>query len=123
MNLVFDPNASGLQKVFKDYQIEAMKFAWENAENGVTSYQVYTKVNERLEEGRSISRASIINFLDRMVEEGILDYTTKSGKGGYHRIYRPKFDEKRFKKELVKSILSSLMRDFRDETMEVIKNY
>ena len=109
--------------MFKDYQIEAMKFAWENAESGVTSYQAYRTVNERLEEGRSISRASIINFLDRMVEEGVLDYVTKSGKGGYHRIYKPKFDENGFKKELAKSLLSSLMRDFPDETMEVIEDF
>jgi hypothetical protein len=47
----------------------------------------------------------------------------KSGKGGYHRIYKPKFDEKGFRMELAKSILSSLMKDFLNETTEVITNY
>jgi len=36
---------------------------------------------------------------------------------------QPKLDEKGFKKELAKSILYSLIRNFPDETMEVITNY
>jgi len=33
------------------------------------------------------SRASVINFLNTMVDEGFLDYIEETGKGGYHRVY------------------------------------
>jgi hypothetical protein len=36
-----------------------------------------------------VSRASAINFLNRMAEEGFLDYREATAKGGWKRIYRP----------------------------------
>jgi hypothetical protein len=80
-------------------------------------------VNEAFGGEKTISRASIINFLNAMVDEGVLDYKEKSGKGGYHRVYLPKLDEGGFKKAVAKSVISSLMRDFPKETNEVLKNY
>ncbi len=35
------------------------------------------------------SRASVILFLNDMVDEGILEYEEKTGKGRYHRVYYP----------------------------------
>ena len=121
MNLMFDPSAPGLAKVFKDYQILAMGVVWEG--EALVSGFVTQRVNEALGEDRSVSRASIINFLNMMVDEGVLNYVEESGKGGYHRVYSPRIDAKAFPKELAKSLISSLMRDFPDETREVIKSY
>jgi predicted transcriptional regulator len=120
MNLIFDPKGDGLSKVLRDYQIEAMKFVWEN-NTGVNSRDVWHNVNKTFKGEKTISRASIINFLNNMVEEGALDYKEKSGKGGYHRVYFPKLDESGFKKAMAKSVISSLMRDFPDETNEVLR--
>lgn len=36
-----------------------------------------------------VSWASAINFLDKMTEEGFLDYREATAKGGWKRIYRP----------------------------------
>ena len=80
-------------------------------------------MNKRLDGGKSISRASIINFLNAMVEEGVLDYVEETGLGGYHRVYSVKFDEAGFKRSLVKSFVSSLMKDFPLETRGVIQEY
>ena len=120
MNLKFDPSATGLYKVFKDYQVEAMRFIWANGDEGVTSRIVHREVNEKLAGGKSISRASIINFLNDMVDEGFLDYVEESGKGGYHRVYSPRMDEIGFRKALAKSVIDSLMIDFPKETQETI---
>jgi hypothetical protein len=79
-------------------------------------------VNEAFGGVKTISRASIINFLNGMVDEGVLDFEEKSGKGGYHRVYIPKLDEGGFKKAVAKSVLSSLIRDFPEETNDVLKN-
>ncbi len=33
------------------------------------------------------SRASVINFLNLLVESGFVSFVEESGKGGYHRVY------------------------------------
>ena len=119
---MFDPKANGLSKVLRDYQEEALRFVW-GSEQGVNSRLVWLHVNEAFGGEKTISRASIINFLNCMVDEGVLDYEERSGKGGYHRVYLPKLDESGFKKAMAQSVISSLMRDFPEETNEVLKNY
>ena len=121
MTLIFNPANDDLSKIFKDYQEEAIKFVWEVGEQGTISREVWTKVNERLV-GKTISRASIINFLNAMVDEGVLDYNERTGKGGYHRVYRPKLDEPLFKRFVAQVMISSLMRDYPKETKEAIKS-
>ena len=121
MTLIFNPENVGLSKVFRDYQGEAVKFIWEVGEQGAISREVWAKVNERLV-GKTISRASIINFLNAMVDEGVLDFDERTGKGGYHRVYRPKLDEPSFKRYLAQVMISSLMKDYPEETKEVIKS-
>ena len=49
------------------------------------SREVWSHVNKNLNP-KTISRASIINFLNAIVDEGVLDYNEKSGKGGYQSL-------------------------------------
>ena len=121
MNLKFTPGNDNLSKVLRDYQEEALKLVWKKDDEGVTSRDAWLYVNEALGSGNSISRASIINFLNDMVDEGVLNYNEITGKGGYRRVYRPKPDEKGFKKALAESVISSLMRDFPQETKLALK--
>ena len=120
MTLIFNPASDGLSKVFRDYQEEALRFVWERNEEGAISREVWSRVNDNLD-GKTISRASIINFLNAMVDEGVLDYNERTGKGGYHRVYRPKLNEVAFKKYMAEMVISSLMKDFPAETKEAIK--
>ena len=85
MTLIFNPENKGLAKIFKDYQEEAVKYVWEVGDQGAISKDVWIKVNERLV-GKTISRASIINFLNAMVDERLFDYNERTGKGGYYRV-------------------------------------
>ncbi len=121
MTMTFNPQNKGLSKVFRDYQEEAVKFIWEVGDRGAISKETWIRVNERLV-GKTISRASIINFLKAMVDEGVLDFHEETGKGGYHRVYRPKLDESSFKMYMAQVMISSLMKDFPAETREVIKS-
>jgi hypothetical protein len=118
MTLIFDPAEKGLAKVLRDYQIKALRFAWEKSDEGVISREVWQHTNKVLV--GTISRASIINFLNAMVDEGVLNYREESGKGGYHRVYFPKLDEREFKKHIARKVITSLTRDFPEETNEVI---
>ncbi len=120
MPLVFDPSQKGFQKVLRDYQIEALRIIWNHEGEGLTSREVYEATNEVLGPRRRVSRASIINFLNAMVDEGVLDYSEETCKGGMRRRYKKGLDEEGFKKFLVQNMISSLYRDFPDETEQVI---
>jgi predicted transcriptional regulator len=121
MTLEFNPEGSGLDKVLKDYQIEALKLVWTKEEDGAISKEVYEHVNVALKGVRTISRASIINFLNAMVDEGVLNYKEETCKGGYRRIYYPKLDERGFKKHIAKTVINSLVKDFQEETNETLE--
>jgi len=118
--LIIDPSKDGLEKVLRDYQIEALKVIWGNTGEGLTSREVYEAVNGRLG-GRGISRASIINFLNAMCDEGVLDYEEESCKGGMRRKYSKGLDESGFKRLIASTVLASLIKDFPDQTVEAIK--
>lgn len=121
MTLAFDPAGEGLAKVLRDYQIEALKLVWNNGEEGVNSREAWQHANKELVGIRTISRASIINFLEAMVDEGVLNYKEETCQGGYRRIYSPKLDESGFKKHIAKTVVQSLMKDFPEETNETLK--
>jgi len=122
MTLIFNPAKDDLEKVFRDYQEETMKVLWERGDRGATTKDAWIAVNDRLI-GKTISRASIILFLNKMVDEGILDYVERTGKGGIHKLYKPKFNQSSFIKHIVRRIFSSLMKDYPKETLEIIKSY
>lgn len=121
MTLTFDPAERGLRKVLRDYQVEALRFVWVKGEAGANSRETWHRVNEVLRGSKTISRASIINFLNAMVDEGVLNYRETTGKGGYRRIYSPKLDERGFKKYIAQTVIESLLRDFPEETREAIE--
>ena len=87
-----DTEGNGLESILKPYQAEAMKLLWEGGD--YSSRDVWQKVNERMT--TMISRASVINFLNAMVEDGVLDYVETTGKGGYRRIYTASKTEQKF---------------------------
>jgi len=121
LTLVIDPSRNGLEKVLRDYQIEAMKLIWAHNGEGMTSREVYDATNIKLGGGKSVSRASIINFLNAMCDEGILDYEEETCKGGMRRKYKKGLDEKGFKKFIASEVLISMMNDFPNETIAAIK--
>ena len=117
----FDPSKTGLRKTLREYEELAIRYIWSVGEEGAGSGKVWDHVNEWLDEGKSISRASVIFFLNRMVDQGVLSWRDATGKGGHHKIYYPKLDEIGYRKYLAEIIILSLMQDFPEETREVMK--
>ncbi len=117
----FDHEKEGLGKTLKKYEEVGLRYVWSMGEEGVGSGKTWTNTNEKLEHGKTVSRASVIFFLNRMVDQGVLNYRTATGKGGHHRVYYPVLDEKAYKKHILKTIVESLLRDFPDETREALK--
>lgn len=120
MTIVIDPSREGLEKILRDYQIEALRIIWNSDNKGMTSREVYQAVNRSLG-NKTISRASIINFLNDMCDEGVLKYEEETCKGGTRRKYFTGLDETGFKKHVAKVVLSSLMKDFPAQTKEAIR--
>ncbi len=87
MKLKMDLSEQGLLMFFKEYQLNALKAIWKS-EKGLNSREVWEAVGVD-----RISRASIINFLQDAVENGLLDKYEITGKGGHRGIYTPKHDE------------------------------
>ena len=90
MNLSLDLSETGLEMFFRPYQIEALELLW-NTEETLSSRKVWEQVNQKLD--GTISRASIINFLNASVDNGLLDYVETTGKGGYRRLYTSKMSK------------------------------
>ena len=111
---MFNHEKKGLAKILLNYQQEALNSIWKNGEKGQTSRQTYEYVNGKID--GSISRASIINFLKVMADEGILDYEMHPGKGGMRPIYTPRMNESEFKIHVAQTVIASLVKDFPEET-------
>ena len=116
----FDPSQPGLRKTLKEYEELAFRYLWELGEEGAVSRLIWKVVNEKLKAGGSISRASVIFAMNRFVDQGVLGFRDATGKGGHHKIYYPLMDEKGYKKYVAKTIIKSMMRDFPEETKEVL---
>ena len=118
--LEFDTSQKGLRMVLKDWQEEALRSLWENPQQGRISREVWDKVNQRMSPA-TISRASIINFLEDMASMGVLGKTEITGKGGYRGVYSPKMDESEFKEFVARTAVEAIVRNFPEETRQTIK--
>ena len=108
MDLIVDLSETGLDMFFKPYQIASLELLWSSKET-LSSRQVWEKVNENIP--GTISRASIINFLNASVENGLLNFVETTGKGGYRRLYSskmPKPETSTYLSEYVRECLQTL---------------
>ena len=120
MPLKIDVGEDGFNAVLKPYQIEAMKYLWASSDVGRSSKEVWDAVNDELPDGKSISRASIINSLNALVDDGVLSFHEITGKGGHRRIYKSVYDESGFKRYIAETILKKLLHEFPEETKMVL---
>jgi len=86
MNTIkFDLAEKELLCVLLPWQAEVMKYLWDTGEPQ-PSRTVYEHL-QKIDTKGAKSRASVINFMNYMVDEEFLNYKEETGKGGYHRIY------------------------------------
>jgi hypothetical protein len=96
--VVIDTKKEGLEMVYSEWEVPLYrKLLGEDIE--MNSRIAWEFLQDELEP-QTISRASVINSLNDNVDEGILGFRRKSGKGGYHRIYKRKMTIKQFYKYL-----------------------
>jgi len=106
--------------VLRTWQLKTLQVLWSSPE-GAKSATVWDRVNKVLG-GETISRASIINFLEAMRESGVLSGVEESGKGRYHWVYSPTMDETGFKAFIAVTLLEKLVREFPEEMRGALQN-
>lgn len=82
--------ASGEHPVFKPWELRVMQYLWAAKKpiNSKQAWDMLTSSNVKAAgRDRPVSRASVINFLERLTEAGITRNAPESGKGGYHGLY------------------------------------
>lgn len=107
-------NQKGLRRLFFDWHIKLLEYFWETQEpmgsRAVWEHLKEAGVKASQKAHGTVSRASVILFLNELVDEGIMDYYSETGKGGYHRIYRPNFtlrQKKGFKEYVSERVLKA----------------
>ena len=96
VELSIDLGKTGLEMFFPHYGGPILDHMWDDEitmENGIGSgkaWQYLIDIGvENPNTSRPISRASVIFFLNRCVDLGVLAYAEATGKGGVHRLYAP----------------------------------
>ena len=102
-----------LIKKLSEYKINIIKAFFENPSNA-KSVEVWDLLQKTME--KPPSRASVIKFLNELVEYGYLQFIEKSGKGGYHRVYYLELSSDEFIELIYKNTQAQL-----DEQIEDLK--
>ena len=111
----FDTSKEGLHTLMKPYQAALMEYIWkinEKERTGIISREAHEYLHDTGKDELKMSRASVIIFLDEMVEDGVLEYETETGKGGHHRVYFPAMNLKQFESYVSKVIMDKLKEVF-----------
>lgn len=121
-----DTKEAGLRKVFKEYEIVGIEYLFSVSEP-VGSGKVWTWINEGSKwgqiPGNSISRATVINFLNRLVDEDLLTWKDATGKGGHHRLYEMELSRQEFAKKVIEKFVASLREIADQEKIEFSSSF
>jgi len=82
----FNTSKKGLYSVFSPYKLESLRFLMDS-KKGMGSGRVWEHLWTLPDKGVHMSRASIIFFLNDMVDDEICTWIDATGKGGHHRLY------------------------------------
>lgn len=118
-------NGEGLETHLRPYEAIALEEVWsahERGESAIGSGAVWQILDEggvkaTPDARNTVSRASVIFFLNRMVDDGVLTYRDGTGKGGHHRLYYPRVSRAEYPGYVVKQVVGSLMRTFPDDPL------
>ena len=110
----FDLEKEGLETVLRPWQVTLMRWIW-SVHREVDSRAAYTHIQGS---ETPMSRASAINFLNTMAEEGFLIYREVTTKGGWKRLYKPSkiaSDEETFRRTITERIVDKARRELLED--------
>ncbi len=102
-------DGTGLEAIYPQYKIQLLRYLFKGYP--ITSGEAYTQLQS---DGFDYSRASVIMALNEFVDEGISTYTPRSGKGGYHRVYKIALSPNDFEAMIIRRTLKTLQNIWPD---------
>ena len=109
---------NGLEALFKPWQVPLIHELFKRG--SMNSGKAWTFLVEQnvmaKSKPRPISRASVINFLNDMVDNDLLDFSLKTGKGGHHRVYKMIFTREEFAHEIIEKFIRKIIEVFPEES-------
>jgi predicted transcriptional regulator len=87
---------------------EILETIWDSGEEPITVREVY----EELRKKTKIAYTTVMSTMDRLYDKGLLDRKVERGKGGVFFVYWAKLGKKSFEESAVKTVVSSLWRNF-----------
>jgi hypothetical protein len=119
MKIKIDMARDGLYMFFKPYEVLGWDRVWNSSESKpVGSFDVFKHIKFGLGPGKTISRASVIFFLNRQVDLGFMAWKDATGKGGHRRLYYPLVNMT----ELTLAISRRMAEKIRDLIYQAIEN-
>ena len=95
----------GFNILFADYEKAIIDLMLTDPKKTWGSGAMHTAVRAQ---GIDISRASVIFYMNFLVDEGIAGFETKTGKGGHHRLYSIRRTEVEVKRLIMTRIVDGL---------------
>ena len=108
----------GTLKLFTEYKTAIIKYLLNNTEKGQGSGKVWQALQDQ---GVTVSRASVIFFLNFMVDDGLCIFTDATGKGGHHRLYSLAHDWEGVKRHLKIRIIEGLGEALEDDVSDLLE--
>jgi len=111
----------GLGTHLRPYEATALNEVWD-AQYPIGSGAVWQILKDKgiktnPDARNTVSRASVIFFLNDLVDEGILNWNDATGKGGHHRLYYPKVSREKYPKYVVEQVMEALKRTFPEDPL------
>jgi len=116
MPLKMDTSKTGLEMFFKPWQVQALKHLQDIHPRGANSREVHVTASGKT----VISRTSIIIFLNHCVDDGLMTYTSATGKGGHHRVYKLAVAERGLRDHITEEVIRFLKWEFPEETRSTL---
>jgi len=108
----------GIVAIFKPWQTALIKELFKRKLTSGAAHKFLEEKDIRAtKKGHgTLSRASAIFFMNDMVDLGLLSYTTKTGKGGHHRIYEMVLTKEEFAHKIISLFVNSILKAFPKES-------
>lgn len=117
-----DTSKPGLHALFKPYKAALLQRLFEvtkhdTHDNAQPSGRLWEWLNENAEKlgVKKMSRAAVIFALNDMVDQGILKWDDRTGKGGHHKIYSVAMTPEDFEGVVNAKILRKLASIFKPD--------
>lgn len=110
-----DTDQKGLSVLFKEWQVPLVEKLFRASLTSRDAHEFLAENDVRTSKGlthNSVSRASVINFLNDLVNQDLLEYDAESGKGGYHRIYKMALTREEFAHRITGQFVDKLLEAF-----------